>query len=259
MELRFLGAHNAESRQSRLASLLIDNVLALDAGGLTSSLSFRAQQKLKAVLITHQHYDHIRDIPALAMNFFVRQATIKVYSTRPVRKALATYFFDGNLYPNFLEPRDGRLTIDFSVVEPHREMRVEGYVVKAIPVSHGVPAVGYQITSSEGDSLFYTGDTGPGLFESWRHMSPHLMVVDVTMPSRFEEAARQSGHLTPSLLKAELTTFRSIKGYLPSVIAVHMTPDFEPEIADELASVAEEMDADISTAHEGLTLRLQNR
>ena len=36
MIVRFLGAHNAESKNTKMASLLIDDVLAVDAGGLLS-------------------------------------------------------------------------------------------------------------------------------------------------------------------------------------------------------------------------------
>ncbi|GAG76974.1 unnamed protein product, partial [marine sediment metagenome] len=79
MHIQVLGAHNCESQNSKLISLLIDDVLAIDAGALTSSLSLEAQQKIKAILLTHQHYDHIRDIPTIAMNLFLRQATINVY------------------------------------------------------------------------------------------------------------------------------------------------------------------------------------
>ena len=89
MKIQILGAHNCESQDTRLVSLLIDGVLAIDAGALTSSLSFKAQQKIKAILLTHQHYDHIRDIPALGMNSLLQETTISVYSTRAVRDALA--------------------------------------------------------------------------------------------------------------------------------------------------------------------------
>ncbi len=68
MKVQFLGAHNCESLETRLVSLLVDDVLALEAGGLTSGLSFVAQLKLKGILLTHDHYDHIRDIPMLGMN-----------------------------------------------------------------------------------------------------------------------------------------------------------------------------------------------
>ena len=99
MDIKVLGAHNCESQNTKCASLLIDDVLALDAGGLTSSLSFIAQQKIKAVLLTHQHYDHIRDIPALAMNFALQKATLNIYSTSAVRDILATHLINGVLYP----------------------------------------------------------------------------------------------------------------------------------------------------------------
>ena len=71
MNIRLLGAHNCESPNSKMVSLLIDGAIALDAGALTSSLSFEAQRKLRAIFLTHQHYDHVRDIPAIAMNLFL--------------------------------------------------------------------------------------------------------------------------------------------------------------------------------------------
>ena len=87
MKIRILGAHNIESAKTGFASFLIDDVLAVDASALTSSLSFAEQLKLKAVLLTHQHHDHIRDIPALGMNFYMLGNTITLYSTRPVYEA----------------------------------------------------------------------------------------------------------------------------------------------------------------------------
>jgi len=47
MDIKILGAHNIESRDSKYVSLLIDDVIAIDAGSLTSSLTFSAQQKLR--------------------------------------------------------------------------------------------------------------------------------------------------------------------------------------------------------------------
>ena len=43
MELRVLGAHNMESKHTRMESHLIDGVLALDAGSITRALSFDEQ------------------------------------------------------------------------------------------------------------------------------------------------------------------------------------------------------------------------
>ena len=103
MKIRFLGAHNSESAATRLVSILIDDVLALDAGGLTSSLPIAAQLKLKGVLLTHHHYDHMRDVPALAMNALFHETSVPIYGTQAVRDALASHWLNGTIYSSFLE------------------------------------------------------------------------------------------------------------------------------------------------------------
>jgi len=256
VKIQILGAHNCESQHTKFPSLLIDDILVLDAGGLTSSLSFPAQQELKAILLTHQHYDHIRDVPAIAMNLYLAGATINIYSISPVYDALTTYLFDGKIYPNFLERPQENPTIKFTVIEPLKTEQIEGYSILAVPVSHAVPAVGYQITSPDGKVLFFTGDTGPGLTECWEQVSPQLLITDLTASNRFEEFGRESGHLTPGLLKQELAVFRELKGYLPQVVAVHMNPGLEAEIKAEIAVVAEELNNPITLGYEGMQLHL---
>ncbi len=256
MNIKFLGAHNCESQNTKFISLLIDDTLAIDAGGLTSSLSFQAQQKLKAILLTHQHYDHIRDVPAIAMNFYLCGTAINIYSTQPVYNALTTYLLDGKLYPKFLEQPQGNPTIKFTIMEPYQIERIEGYNVLAVKVNHAVPTVGYQITSPDGKVVFYTGDTGPGLVDCWERVSPQLLITEVTATNKYEEFVKESGHLTPSLLKQELTNFREVKGYLPRVVVVHMNPDMEGEIETEIATVVKALNSSITLAYEGMQLHL---
>ena len=256
MNIKVLGAHNCESQSSKFICLLIDDILAIDAGGLTVSLSFPAQQRLKAILLTHQHYDHIKDIPALAMNLFLQGTSINIYSIQPVYDALSTHLLNRKLYPNFLEQPQKEPTIKFTIIEPLKTKQVEGYSILPIPVNHGVPAVGYQVTSPDGKVVFYTGDTGPGLTDCWQSVSPQLLIAEVTASDRYEEFAKESGHLTPSLLKQELVNFRGIKGYLPQVVVVHMNPELEKEIEAEIAAVAEALDSSITLAYEGMQLRV---
>ena len=256
MKVKVLGAHNCESQGTKLVSLLIDDLLALDAGALTSSLTFSEQLKVRAILLTHQHYDHIKDIPLIAMNLFLNNAIIDVYSISSVRDAITSHQLNDNLYPRFLEQPEGKATINFHVVEPYQEIQVEGYSILPVPVAHSAPAVGYQITSNDGKKLFYTGDAGPGLDHCWEYVSPRLMVIEVTVPNRFEKFSRDKGHLTPSLLKKELISFQKVNGYLPRVIAVHMDPNLEVEIKTELAAVARDLGNSITLAYEGQQLSL---
>jgi cAMP phosphodiesterase len=256
MKISFLGAHNTESRNTKLVSLLIDDNLALDAGGLTSSLSFSAQMKLRAVLITHQHYDHIKDIPLLGMNLFLNNASIDVYSIPSVYESLKNHLLNDDLYPDFLEETEGGATIRFHIAKPHQEFRIGDYDILPLPVAHSVPAVGYQVTSGDGKPLFYAGDTGLGLADCWRHISPRLIIIEVSAPNRFEQFGREKKHLTPGLLKEELLEFQKIKGYLPDVVTVHMNPSLESEIEAELSVIAGELGNSVIPAYEGMEIEL---
>jgi len=256
MNIRVLGAHNCETQKTKFVSLLVDNALALDAGALTSSLSLKRQQKLRAILLTHHHYDHIRDIPAIAFNLFLDSGNTNIYSIPPVYDALSTHLLNGKLYPNFLEQPKENPTLKFTVIEPHKAEQIEGYSILAVPVNHSVPTVGYQVTSPEDKAVFYTGDTGSCLADCWQYVSPQLLIIEVTATDKYKKWAAQSGHLTPSLLKQELISFQKLKGYMPQVVLVHMNPNLEKEIEAEIAPVAEALNNSITLAYEGMQIHL---
>ncbi len=256
MNIRLLGAHNCESESTKLTSLLIDDTLTIDAGAITSSLSFEAQQKIKAILLTHHHYDHVRDVPALAMNLFLHGARTTVYTIPTVYEIVTTHLLDDEIYPNLHQRPSPNPILEFNIIEPLKPELIEGYSVLAVPVSHSVPSVGYQVTSPDGKIVFHAGDTGPGLAKCWQQVSPQLLIIEVTASDRYKEGAAKSGHLSPSLLKEELISFREIKGYLPRVVAVHMNPALEKEIAAEVAAVEKELDCSITLGCEGMELKL---
>ncbi len=256
MKIQFLGVHNCESQNTKLTSLLIDDILVVDAGGLTSSLSFAAQQKLKVILLTHQHYDHIRDVPAIVFNFAMANAAIDIYSILPVYETLTTHLLNGKVYPKFLGWPQENPKINFTVVEPYQAEQINGYSILPIPVNHSVPTVGYQITAPDGKAVFYTGDTGPGLADCWGRIAPQLLIIEASAPDRFEALYKERGHLTPTLLKQELTSFRELKGYLPQVVVVHLNPGLEEETKAEIAAVAEDLNHPISIGYEGMELHL---
>ena len=256
MNISFLGVHNLETDNSRFACLLIDDILALDAGALTASLSLEAQQQLKGILLTHNHYDHIKDVPSIAISLFFQENTINIYSSKTVYDTISAHLLNGKLYPNFFKLPETNPTVKFTIVEPYKPLQVEGYTTLAVPVNHDDNAFGYQITSSDGKTLFYTGDTGAGLNNCWQYISPQLLIIEVTAPDKRLEFARATNHLTPCLLKEELTGFKQIKGYLPRVIVVHMDPGHEKEIIAEVAVIAEVLNTPITCAYEGMQLHL---
>jgi ribonuclease BN (tRNA processing enzyme) len=256
MLIRFLGTHNAESKTSRLVSFLIDDVLAVDAGSLVSELTFPQQKRIKAILLSHGHYDHIRAVPAFAFNNSDR--TTKVFATVKTLEILSSHLIDGVVYPKFASEASflQKATINLVPLELFESQKIEGHEVRALPVRHNLDGVGFEITSADGKTLFYTGDTGPGLSSVWGRISPQLIIADLTWPNSLAEPAKDAGHLCPQMLREELIEFRQANGYLPKVVAIHTSPQHEPEIEREVGEVAKSLGISIDIACEGEKLML---
>jgi len=252
MKIKILGAHMFESDTTRLSSILIDEVMAIDAGGLTSSLAFEQQEKIDHILLTHGHYDHIRDVPAIALKN--QHRTINVHSIQPALDILTTHLINGTVYPDFTRWPENAPALKLFAVEKNASFSIDSYSIKAVEVSHAIPAVGYQVTDSNGDCIFFSGDTGPGLTSCWEQIEPHTLIIETALSNKSADIAPKPGHLCPLLLEKELSSFQTVKGYLPKVILTHMNSDVEDEIQNEVTQVADRLGADISLAYEGMEI-----
>lgn len=239
-----------------MVSILIDEVLALDAGSLTSGLSLAQQGKIKAILLTHQHYDHVKDVAALGLkNAF--QPAIQVYASDIVLKVLSEHLINGVLYPDFSRwPSPEKPSMNMNLIRPHERFDVLSYRVLPLPTNHAVPTMGFAVSNS-GKTLFYTGDTTVGLQECWKHISPELIITELIGPSSMgREFFQRSGHLSPALLKEELLAFKKLKNYLPQVLLVHLNPEKEGEIKAEIENLKVELGASIIIGRENMKLFL---
>ena len=239
MKLRVLGAHNVESRHTRMESHLVNGELALDAGSLTRSLTRGELEGIRAIILSHRHFDHVKDLLPLGIALRNEGVTINVYAIQDAVDAVTETLMNGRLFPNFLEsPSVDAPTFKMHSVGFYEPFSVLGYEAVAVPVPHSVPAAGFQI--SDGNvRLFYTGDTGRGLSAAWEHVAPDVLLTEVTFGNENEAGARAAGHLTPKLLMDELGKFREVHGRVPQVIVSHINPAWEDAVRRELAEIME--------------------
>jgi len=256
MEVEILGAHNAETREAKLTCFVVDGVLAIDVGALTSGLSLAQQQKIRSILLTHQHFDHSRDLVTFGMNISQCEP-VKVYALQQTLEVINSCLLDGRIYINFAEfPSKDKPCLQLHQVEPNKEVVIEGYRCLPVPTVHPVPNVGYQVTSEDGKSIFYTGDTGPGLTSCWDQISPQLLLIEVSGLNKYQDFLERVGHLSAHLLKEELIHFRQVKGYLPHVVVIHISPRYQNEIEQEIAEITQELGTNIDIGYEGMKIRL---
>lgn len=256
MKVRVIGAHNLETRHSRHTCFLVDEVLALDAGSLASALSQDEYLKIRALLLTHGHFDHCRDVPTLGLATLEDPRSIDVYALSDTLESVRAHFLDGNVHPDLTSALfDAAAKYRFHPVVPSLPFQVLRYDVKAIPALHPVPAVGYIIWSADGSSMAYTGDTGGNLlpFLQEPHV-PEVLFVDVTFPNRLEERAKRTGHLTPTLLARGLRQALDLALRLPRIVPVHLGLQYEAELVAELSAEARLLGIELKPAHEDMLL-----
>ena len=254
MKVRVLGAHQLETRDTKLTSFLVDGALAVDAGSLTSGPTLEEQESVEAILITHHHFDHCRDLLTFGLN--TRGSTTDVYACREVLESLSASLVNGAIYPDHTRYPADCPSLRFNVLEPGDENGVAGYSVLPVRVCHGPPTYGFQVMGSAGGRFLYSGDTGPGFSEGWNAASPDLCFIETSYPDRMEVEARARKHLTPGLLAAELRAIQEGRGSLPQVWAVHLNPRYEEEIKDDLAAASRSLGVEINAAFEGLELEV---
>jgi ribonuclease BN (tRNA processing enzyme) len=236
MEIRILGCFGGELPGYPLCSLAIEKKLLLDAGAVTSVLRPSEQRRISAILVTHTHLDHIKDIPFLAANLAGEHLSrpVKIISTRQIIEGIQAHLFNDALWPDFtVLPTAESPALKFISIEPDFDFSVDDFTIRAIPVNHTVPAVGY-IVRQERSSILYTGDTGPTerIWEEANRIEDlKAVIVEVSFPQRLRLLAKSSGHMTPMTLKRELKKLH--RRDIPILLA-HMKPQYLDLLRNEI-------------------------
>jgi ribonuclease BN (tRNA processing enzyme) len=239
MRLKVLGAYGASDAEHNLTGYLIDDWLAVDAGTLTSKLSFAQQGRIQAVFITHSHADHIRDLPHLIHNRFSQNAgPLIIIAAKEVMELLNEHIFNGFVWPDFsglISPLTGKPAVQYRSVAPGKKFTIGDATMTAIPVDHQIPAYGV-IVEMNGQAIIFTGDTGP-TNEIWKRTNKTANVVAVVTEASFpndqQQLADESAHLSPQTFGDEL---KKISVDAP-IYASHRKIPFERDIESQIRNL----------------------
>jgi ribonuclease BN (tRNA processing enzyme) len=238
LRIRVLGAYGGSTPRHRQTSFLINGSVSLDAGALTEALTLDEQSRVRAILITHSHMDHVSSLPFLVENVFGKsEEAIEVIGTAGVVAALQQHLFNDALWPDFTRiPNHLLPTVRFRTVLPFVPFSVDGLTVTAVPVDHTVPTAGYLIQDGD-SSIIFSSDTGP-TEEIWAlaraTASLKAIFVECSFPNGMHRIAEVSRHLTPNRLRDEMVKF-------PPGIPInlyHMKPPTLPALRAEVSALA---------------------
>ena len=239
MRVKVLGCSGGIGGDRRTTALLVDDDVLVDAGTGVMSLELEELARVDRVFITHTHLDHIAALPLLVDTVgAMRSEPIRVHASCTGLATLHAHIFNWNVWPDFFRIPD--VTNPFlAAVEMERGETVDlgaGRSIRALPVNHTVPAVGYAIRGARG-TLVFSGDTTchPPF---WRAVNaiPDLkyLIIETAFSENERAIAEASKHLCPSLLGSEL---RQYKAEAP-VYVTHLKPREEDLIMEQVREAA---------------------
>ena len=235
MKIEVLGCYGNIIGDYRATAFLINDQLLLDAGTVTEVLDDERLKKIKYVLISHTHIDHLKGLfPLVDELVMMGTYSFELISTAEILTSITDNLFNDLIWPDFTAiPSERRAIMKLREVEAERPSIVGGFSIRPIPVSHTVACVGYIV--KEGDRGFmYTADTGTTerFWEIAREeRGIEFIIADVSFPNRLEKLAARSGHMTLSILVQCLDRFGL--GH-KKIFITHMKPIFLQEILSDL-------------------------
>jgi ribonuclease BN (tRNA processing enzyme) len=200
MELIILGSGTGVPALNRGAPGFLvkteNQSLLLDGGSGTLQRMLQAgvtYQDLDAVLYTHIHPDHCADlVPVIFACKYQEEPRTKdllIIGGRGFRD-----YFEGLrwIHGSWIEPQTFHIHVREVAAD---EMTIGDFRVTALPLDHMPESVGYRITSPQGRSLVYSGDTDycPNIVELAR--GADLLLLECSFP----DGKKVPGHLTPAL------------------------------------------------------------
>ncbi len=224
--------------EQRLTCFLIDETVAVDAGSIALALSPEQREKVRDIIVTHPHMDHIASLPIFIDDLYpTLKRPIRIYATQVVIDLLERDIFNWNVYPRFSELKnDFGPVMEYVPVPEGKEFKVAHLTVTVVPVNHIVPTVGLLVSDGR-STVAFSSDTAETT-EFWdmvnRAPSLNALLIEASFPNSMAKLAEVSRHFTPATLQRELGKLNH-NGL--DILAVHIKPAYREMIIEELKAL----------------------
>ena len=236
--IKVLGAYGGKANNMHLTSLQISQHSVIDAGNLIDSLGSDVRN-IDHIFLSHSHLDHIVDIPFLIDNTFSqRKKPLKIYGQKGTIQNLQDHVLNWEIWPDFSQISlidSDHKAVEFIPIELNTPIEFDEYSITAIKNNHTSSSNGY-IIKKEGSSIFFTSDTYicDNIWDVINNdKTISTVIIDVSFPSKFEQLAFDSKHLTPKVLQKELLKLQRKEITLH---INHLKPHFKHELINEIYS-----------------------
>lgn len=223
------------SQRQHMACFIIDDCVAIDAGSLAMASTEIQKEKIRDVVLTHAHLDHIAGLPLFVDDLFASLSEpICVSATAEVIQVLERDIFNWDVYPRFSELKNNFGTVlKYQPFTAGEDFSVKHLTFKSINVNHKVPSVGFVVSDAE-TSFAISGDTAE-MKDFWEMTNKQnnlsAILVECAFPNELEDIARESHHLTPKTLKNEIAKIE--KNDCP-VYVINIKPLYRDAIIDQI-------------------------
>ena len=223
------------SPRQHLTCVVIDDLVAIDAGSLAMAATPVQQQRIRDIVVTHAHLDHIAGLPLFVDDLFsTLTEPITIHATQPVIDTLERDIFNWSIYPRFseLENSSGPV-LRYEAFGLAEEFTVKNLTFRAIEVNHKVPSSGFLISDTK-STVALSGDTA-GTEGFWTLVNAtsniSAILLECAFPDELHDLAAVSHHLTPKRMKLEL---EKCEKACP-VFIVNLKPMFREKIVEQIA------------------------